>query len=965
MSITDVGHEPESRMISTNVPPRAASQASARHARVAAAVAMALAAAAAAQESPESAQTQDDMGSLVITGSRLATSGFEAPTPVTTLSAEDLRATGTGTVIDRIVQLPMIQNSSLPQTVRVSTTGAAGASLLDLRGLAPTRTLVLLDGRRIVPVNSNGSPDASLIPQALLERVDVVTGGASAAYGSDAVSGVVNFILDKDFSGLKGSVQGGESVYEDAQNYNASVTGGMAFAGGRGHVLASLEYYDSDGVQGTLDRPFAQEHCALISVPTALRPPSNMIACDVRSALVTYGGLITAGPMRGIAFGPDGVPYQHDFGTLTTNNTTVGGNGVTPGDYINLMTALERKNAFLRVGFDLTERANIYLEGIYGHNNSAFNSSVPSQNSSRAFTIFRENAFLPQSIRDQMIAANITSFRMGRAGLDWTEGTKAQQRNKTYRLVGGVDGEISDAWKYTAYVEHGRNAREISAGNNQMFENVYRAADAVVDPVSGEIVCHSTLTDPDNGCVPMNLFGFGSPSQESIDYVLGTSLAYQTVKQDVFAVELSGEPFSTWAGPFGVAIGAEHRIDEMWITANELSRIIKTCENIRGCPADLIGFPGAFQVLNTQPTSGKVDVTEGYVEALVPLAKELPWAHSLNFNAAARYTEYSSSGAVTTWKAGLVYEPLESLRLRATRSRDIRAGNAFEMFTGFDESQLLINDPQLANLQYGIFSGEIGNPNVEPEEADSTTVGAVYQPGWLPGFVMSVDYYDIELQKAIGQYSAQQTVDGCFQGAQLLCGFINRDATTGRIITVFTPYVNRDALETSGFDIELAYTTELLGGNFTTRVLANNIQHKRTLLRGANPIELAGQLSGTGTPNWRGAMTLNYQRGPMTVSVHERFIGSGKLNLAFVEGVNITPADNDTGEVFYTDLSLRWGFEAGDTSYELFAASNNLFDRKPPRNTGITSTTINLLPTNYELYDAIGRTYSIGVRVDF
>jgi outer membrane receptor protein involved in Fe transport len=918
-----------------------------------------------AQSVPESENQQSDsLESVVVTGSRIATTGFETPTPVTMLSAEDLIAGGTGSVIDRITQLPMIQNSSVPQTVRVSTTGAAGASLLDLRGLSPTRTLVLMDGRRIVPVNSNGSPDASLVPQALIERVEVVTGGASAAYGSDAVSGVVNFILDKDFTGLKSELQGGASTYDDAENYKASITGGMPFAGGRGHVVANVEYYDHAGVQGTRDRPFAQDHCALISMPAAVRPPANAVACDVKSTLVTYGGLITStGPLRGIAFGPGGAPYQHDFGTLTTTNYTVGGNGVMPGDYINLMASIERRNVFLRTDFDLTDSTNIFFEGLYGQNTSTYNSSVPNNAATRAFTIYRENAYLPQSVRDLMIANNITSFRLGRSNLDWVDGVKAEQETSVYRLVGGIEGDLGAGWKYDAYVEHGRNARRISADKNMIYENTYRAVDAVVHPVTGQIVCNSTLVEPGNGCVPMNIFGFGSPSAESIDYVLGKSSGYQTTKQDVVAAQLSGEPFSTWAGPVGFAVGAEHRIDEMWVTSDPMSQMIKTCTNVRGCDAGLVGFPGAFQVLNLQPTQGEIKVTEGFVEALVPLAEDQSWAQSLTFNGAARYTDYSTSGSVATWKAGLVYEPNDTFRFRATQSRDIRAGNASELFDGFDESPAIIIDRlQPGNVQYSAFVGSIGNPNVEPEKANSTTVGVIFHPQWLQGFVASVDYYDIEIEGAIGQYTAQQTIDACAQGAQPLCDFITR-RETGLIQTVFLPYVNRDSIETSGFDFELSYATALPVGNLTTRLIANNIQHKRTIVPGAEAIELAGQVSGTGTPKWRGSLTLGYGLGNFSATLTERMLGEGKRNLAFIEGVDISVEDNDTSSVFYTDMSLRYSFDVNNLNLEAFAAANNVFNKKPPRNSGVTSTTVNLLATNYELYDAIGRMYSIGVRI--
>jgi outer membrane receptor protein involved in Fe transport len=903
-------------------------------------------AAAAAQTAPTStppaaqvqasASSADTVEEVVVTGSRVARAGFTAPTPVTVLGGEQLTASSPTTLGESLKQIPALNNSVGPRGAQTSS--GQGGAYLDLRGLGPSRTLTLLDGRRFVPGDGSGLVDTNLFPQALVDRVEVVTGGASAAYGSDAVGGVVNFILNKKFEGFKGEVQGGVSNYNDDYEQKYNFAYGKGFAEGRGHVIGSLEYFKSNGVDQRLDRPVAQKSCQVITLPagsTTLRD----FACGVRVSNANFGGLITNTALAGTTFTADGSPIPFNYGTLRTGSTMVGGDGVIP-QFAPLTSAINKRIAFLRGSWDLTPKTNVYLEGSYGVVALGYQvGSYHNQLGNTALTIRRDNAFLPTSLRDRMTTLNLQTFSLGRYDNDIPQ-SKVTTDNTTYRLVGGISGEIAD-WKWDGYFERGDNKRKLQIGNDLLQARYVEAADAVVSPSTGAIVCRSSLTSPGNGCVPINVFGYHPPSEGAFRYITATNAAIQKSYEHLVAFNLSGEPISTWAGPVSLALGAEYREQGFDQKVDGLSETFNPVTN----------SPGPFRVGNPKAQSGSYNIKEGYIETVVPLAKDVAWAKELELNAAARYTDYSTSGGVTTWKVGLSYAPIEGVRFRATRSRDIRAPNLYELYQKGQSNYIVsIFDRVRGVTATNVKQLQLGNPNLVPEEAETTTFGVVYQPTFAPGLGLSVDYYNIDIQNAIATPTPQQLIDDCAAGSQARCAFLYRDAAGG-LIGVDLVNLNLSAFKTRGVDIEASYGFDLsslkdsLPGRLSTRVIGSYVDTFTSIVPGTTVVNRAGEAN---NPQWRWNAQATYDADPWSLFVQARYTGEVSYDLSTaatdLRQLKIKPET-------LIDTRIAYKLPTASGAWTAYFAVNNVFNNLPPE----------FAPTAGS-YDPIGRFYRTGVK---
>jgi iron complex outermembrane receptor protein len=527
-----------------------------------------------AQE-PTQASAQDTapIQEIVVTGSRVVRDGSQAPTPVTVVSAEQLDVASPGPIGVALNQLPEFRGSVGPQTGGVSSTGPNSGSFLNLRNLGAGRTLVLLDDRRAAPSAILGTTDTNLLPQELVKRVDIVTGGASAAYGSDAVSGVVNFILDTDFQGLKGSLQGGTSTHNDAGSGKFTLTGGTNFAGGRGHVVFSSSYYDSSGINET-DRTWSNEKWGLL--PGTTNPKLLIHSPNVVIGSATSGGVIVSPPFAGVQFGPGGVLMPYNRGTNNTFLNQIGGDGAWP--YTNLLANLTTKSFFTHVKYDVTSSLEVFGEAAFAeaHNNymQVQQYSIVGLN---GLTLFSGNPYIPAALQQQMTALHVPAFLMGRLDSDLGAPATGDALNDTYNVVAGLKFDAGGGWTVDGYYEHGDNRQRIDTLNNVNYEHLYAAADAVTNPATGSPVCRVTLTNPGlyPGCVPINLFGQGSPSKAAAAYVLGTSSYITRLHQDVASASVRGEPFSTWAGPVSLGGGAEYRRESVGQTSDAVSQQIK------------------------------------------------------------------------------------------------------------------------------------------------------------------------------------------------------------------------------------------------------------------------------------------------------------------------------------------------------------------------------------------------------
>ncbi len=921
---------------------------------------------------------------IVVTGSRTVSNGFAAPTPVSVISASQLLNAQPQTLSQGLATLPQFRNSASPQSYGTGTSPGStlGASYVNLRGLGAQRTLILLDGHRVTPSSFLGSADIGILPEALISRVDVVTGGASAAYGSDAISGVVNFGLNTKFTGVSGSAQGGISQRNDGQNYKVTAALGLKFAGDRGHLLVSGEMYDNKGVPDYYGRDWALRGYAAIAVPgvtlanSSPTNPRTVIVPNVTFAAGTYGGLITNSVLRLTQFLPGGVPAPFALGAFATGATMQGGSGIDAYRDIGLQPQQRRKNLFGRVDFALTDHVSVYAQAVYGENKVIFVSGPGAAVASSSFTIFRDNAFLPSATRDAMTTRNIASFTLGRVNRDFSFVTY-DSLNRTFEGNLGVKGELAPGWKFDAYYSHGQNTNTSNINNQQILPNLYRAADAVVNPANGQIVCRSTLTSPGNGCVPINLFGEGSPSSAAAAYVTGNAVARQIFKQDYLGFSINGNLLRLPGGPLAIAAGGEYRSESARQTSDALSSTVITAASVadvRGFPAVLVNRVGVFERQNPPAFSGSTHVAEGFVEVNAPLVRGATLLRAFDLNGAVRYANYKNSGGVTTWKAGAIWEPVSGLRLRVTKSRDIRAASLFEQYLPLSAGAVggPITDPFNGGASVPSINVNVaGNPNLKPEKADSLSYGAVLRPRLIPGFGLSVDYWRVNVKNAISQLfqstpatNAQLLINQCFAGNAALCGAINR--FNGTITSVNNNYFNISQLKASGVDIEGNYRvplTSLFRASGTTldlRAVASYLHELSSRLPGGVTIDRAGDngQSAAGSPHWTGTATADLNHGPLELFVQARYIGSGNIdNTLGAADINI----NHVPAVVYGDMTFKIRFSRVPAAGEFFLTVNNVFDKDPPIDPRFVN--YGTVGTNRNLYDVVGRQFTAGVRL--
>lgn len=870
---------------------------------------------------------------IVVTGSRISRQGFNAPTPLVNLSSEELLKTGNGNVAVAINQLPALKSSITPETTS-SYSAVLGGNFLDLRGLGYLRTLTLIDGQRYVPANPTGAINVNVIPQALLGGVDVVTGGASAAYGSDAVAGVVNLKLDDKLEGVRGSIQGGITDHDDYRNYTASIAAGTKFAGGRGHVIFGIEKARNNGIRRVSDRGWGAKSSSLINNPAYTAgngQPQYLLVNDAHSSNASYGGLINSpGVLRGIQFANDGSAIPFRYGDLQTTSLMRGGDGIPENVDGVLVAPLKRFSTMGRVAFELTPDVTAFASGSYAKT-STHNESITGVDQ---ITIRADNAYLPQSVRSVMAQNSIGSFVMGRSLIDYARGT-LENDTKTWQVNAGLRGTFGAGWSWDASYGYGETDNFTLFGGARITARYLEAVDAVVNPANGAIVCRSSLTAASNGCSPLNLFGVGNASQQAINYVTGNSPRFWEIGQHVAQLNMRGEPFDTWAGPVSLAAGGEWRRQSVDVTS------------------DAPSAARIYRVGNAQPWTGRQSVKEGFLEAVVPLARDNAFARQLDFNGAVRVTDYSTSGTVVTWKGGLTWDVSEWLRLRGTRSRDIRAPGLDELFATGSTLYFNVQDPSL-NQTYSVMNIAGGNTGLKPEKADTLTLGLVLSPDAVPGLQISVDYYHITINDAIASLSTNNIVSQCFNVGGAACSLITRE--NGFITTIRSAPANLQSIKTKGIDFELAYSRNIGPGRLSFRALATYTDSLRLSGAGTN-LELAGsteQATATGLggiPHWRGNVNISYATDAFTVGAVGRYVAGGLIDQS------LTIDRPKISGRFYTDLNAEVAlFQRAGHKVALFGGIRNAFDQDPPLSDGGTAAA---------LYDVVGRLYTAGVRFAF
>ncbi len=953
-----------------------------------------------AQAAPPADSPANALSEVVVTGTRIRSTGFTAPTPTQVLGQADLERAAQPNIFTAIVQLPSLQGSSGATTGTFSTSsGQQGLSSFSLRGLGTIRTLTLLDGQRVVPANVTGVPDISMFPQLLVERVDVVTGGASASYGSDAVGGVVNFVTNKRFVGLKTNFMTGVTTYGDNHQWLAQAAAGKSFLDGRLHLQISGEYDWEEGVPAGgfgEDAPGSRDWYTTATLVnrgvTNDGSPQYLYREHAQAYQYAKYGLISAGPLQGTAFDQAGNPFQFQYGGGGVPSRAA--NGAVSGCYTNggfcvggdlsgnvgigtsLQSRLERMNAYTRVGFDLDANNEIY---------ATFNaarvetSNQPNPGAATTnLTMSCANPYLPASVAAACASAGITTFSYGLSNALLPRNISVHPTRTQYRLVVGANGKfdvMGKNWVYDAYYTHGRNTTNIHVRDILLMPR-YRAA-IQATTVGGQIVCADPVARA-SGCVPINIFGGQRPSEAALAYITPANGPYQhsVQKQDVVSINFSGDTFSLPAGPVSLAFGAEYRKEQYYVQGDPYGDGNTDSPNNADYPADPVLTPSGANWFagNYHSGAGEYSVKEAYAEVNVPLV-DSDSAGRANLNMAGRWTDYSTSGTVYTWKVGATWDtPVEGLRLRAVTSRDVRAPNLSELYA----APVTTTMPNFTNPFTGgaltVLQNVVGNPDLKPEIAKNATFGVVLSnPPWLPGFSVSVDWYNIVLNGGISSLSAQQVVNFCFAGLQQFCGAFNFAPPQGTAF-VNSQTFNLSSIKTNGFDIEGSYRFELpsVPGRFTVRALATNT-HKFVTnpgIPGAVATDSAGQNSGA-TPDWKLLAIQTWETDRFSFSVQERWFSDGRFGNTTTEYVECKPGScpvstasrptvdyNQMSGATYVDISAAYKFDNG---LQIYGKVDNLLDRdptpSPQTNTG--------LDANPALYDLLGRFYHLGLRYSF
>jgi outer membrane receptor protein involved in Fe transport len=980
--------------------------------------ALAVAGAAHAATAPAPAAA-GDVEEIVVTGSRIVANGYQAPTPVTVVSTTELLKKAPESLAAGLTRLPQFVGTAGSNVTSSQAGTPSAGNYLNLRRLGSIETLLLVDGQRLPPTSFDGTTDANIIPQGLIQRVDVVTGGASAAYGSDAVAGVVNFILDTRFNGIKGVVQGGISSRNDNHQEKVSLAVGKQLTD-RLHVEGSFDYFYQPGIEDNGRRPYGGNFTGgWVNVGANPARPCAGGACpenpftpmfNVRLANGTYGTLINSGrtaaqaearagttnfSLNNWTFEPTlvGGPvsaqgvHRADLGQQTgTPNFNVGGADTSVTFNTTLTSLLRTKQVFGRADYDFGRGVSGFFQSSFSDSDTRY-ITVGAGTQFNSFQIFADNAFLPQFVRDTMRRENVAAFVASRVEADQYP-KEVLTNNKAYTFLGGFKGEISN-FQWSLNGSHGQSKLKTRHYGNFNQPRWFAALDAVDEgqfrtgTPNGRIVCRMDLTNPGviPGCLPWNPFGNGSPSAESYSWIQDEPSRYEVdQRQTAFAGNIGGPVFELPAGPINVAVGAEIRWQKLEQISNvDPSAAIPLYEpglseagttnpaNLNGVPEGLRTAANPFNLLwnstNVGKAFGKQTIKEAYGEIAVPILRDAPFFQAFDLNAAARYVDYSVSGAIWAWKVGGSWTPFEDLRIRGTLSRDIRAPTLYELFQGVGSTRGTFTDIHTGQ-NTNLITLNRGNPGLESEKARTITVGAIWQPSFLRGFSISVDYYKIRIRDQITRPNTTLINQLCEDsgGTGPTCEFINRpfpfsDRTARNFpLTIATVPFNQAFSIQEGIDYEVNYRRELGPGRLDLRMFGNHTwKFTQASAPGAIPTFLAG--AAAGVPRHRVTFSADYTVGRLSVGADVRVIGK----MYYTKQPNVWVANNRLDPVAYLNANVSYDIITGDNPVTIYFSGQNLTDKfvfAPQNNAQPTE----FYPSFQSQYDVIGSYYVFGIR---
>jgi iron complex outermembrane receptor protein len=936
--------------------------------------------------------------SVVVTGSRVISDVANSPTPLTVVSTQQLLATTPTNLSDALNKLPIFQNSSSNRNLTNAGSNGAG-EFLNLRNFGQQRTLVLLDGMRLPASNANGSVDIGTLPQTLMSRVDVVTGGASSVYGSDAITGVVNFVLDKNFSGVKYEANSGISQYGDGFKYKVNVAAGMDVFGGRGHIEGALEYRNADGVVQSARSIFAHGFSSYNSGNTPNNPVTNVQ--NGGQTVSTLSGLVSGCncAYNGYEFGQPGILTPANLGTIPAGQTAiaVGGNGATVKNesiYGNTRNA----SAFGRFSYNINNDTTFFTQLSVTQANE-FGYFFPSQQegSRQTTTYYKNNPFLPlatQQLLGDNSATNPNWATDGTNTFKVSEWYSAQNRSKntnnvTRNIVSttGVNGVVFGDYAWEAHYTHGEtrlSTSGINNGNNQFHD---AAQDAVIDPATNRIVCYNStaaaIAQYGNlypGCVPINTFGNNVTTDPQFAYWSRTTHFAETNAMDDIAADISGDLFQLPAGPVKVALAGEMRWLDYTIDSNASPTAVVNCTGLRLCgnaagtgPVNQATVTQTLWDNNTLPSIHAAEnVWEFSGEVGIPILKDLPLVQNLTADVAGRYTNYSISGAAQTWKVGLDWHVNDSVRFRGTTSVDIRAPTLNDLYQPSATSSGPFLDPLTNFNPGGIQTQSGGNSALVPEASRTYTAGVVLTPSFIPGLTMSVDYYQIKLKNAITNISgSNQTIANiCIAsgGTSPFCSLYVRpfpytNTTPANYPTLLKSQLLNAALaQTEGEDYEIDYgfdTADVwsdLSGAVNLRALLN----VAPVNTGSSFI--GAPLSYTTQPKGHATLFANYSLGDWSVDAQWHWFSGGSNTSTYGAGRTYY------AQPFYTSFSTtdftltkQITFDNGQIVSAYFNVQN-AFDSIPPYTVGSSGNPGSIFGGIPQGEDVMGRYFTIGVR---
>lgn len=938
------------------------------------------------------AVAQDDSDDVIIvSGTRIQREDLSAPSPVTTVTSEQLTLTNAVNSEQFLNTLPQV----IPAFDSTSNNPGNGTATVSLRGLGTARTLVLVDGQRFVPSDVNGVVDLNNIPTALVERIDVVTGGASAVYGSDAVAGVVNFIMKDDFEGVQLDVSDEMSASGwDANVFNAALTMGGNFADGRGNAVLSMSYTNREALfQG--DRDFSSESYFDLgpgNTEFGLGGSSNIPGTRFRGATDTNfnltgaqvgavdpacGAMNEVGACLGFRLDEGGDLRGLRFGSLgggTGSETDL--YNYAPANYLQLPQ--ERYNISGFATFEINEGLEAYARGIFANN--VVDSQLAPTPAFHTITVNLDNPSIP---------TDLLAIIAGDPGSNNGDGTATIRVNKRYEEIGtrnslrdtsafqtvvGLRGDITPTWQFDTFFNFSRSSvSQIQSGN--VSDSAVRQGALCDNGPTGS-------ADPNCAGVPYVDF-FGGPggiSPEGAQFISRTGAIIDTVEQIQWVGLVTGDLAAIktpWAEESAaIVLGAEYR------ESSAESRP----DSVLG--PDVAGFNQSL------PVKGRFDVYELFTEVDIPLVSGAPGMESLDLNGAYRYSDYSIAavGSTHTFAAGLDYVPVEGLRLRGQFQRAVRAPNVGDLFApltnGFPGAQDPCSDgtadPALC-VAYGMppaafgtnfqSNGQIealfgGNPDLFEETADTWTVGMVWQPAAVEGLTFQVDYFNIQVEDAIATPPLQSALNDCFiAGMTDVCDayFSNaRNPTTGEIARPFLPNLNVDnisSLKVEGVDFNLSYSYDIGEmGMLTAQYYGTyTIENSYRVTDTSDLIDCVGLYGGNcgePTPTYKHAAQFGWLYGPLTTNLRWRYIGAVDADIDGV-GFSLSDLSDDISAYNYLDITMQY---AVNENLDLTVGVQNITGKDAPLLGSTVNEQANTWPATYE---TLGRQLFVGASVRF